>query len=959
MPTLSVCLIVKNEARHLDRCLASVRGLADEIVVVDTGSTDSTVDIARAHGARVHHFAWQDDFSLAKNFSIEQATGDWILSLDGDESIAQRDHEAIRRFTRRDDVDAVLAAQRHYLPADTVTVGWQAGSGGYDEGTPYAGFLDVDCRRLFRNRPALRFRNRVHEELVSLDPAQPLREVRGAWVIHHFGKLGDHALLRAKGEAYLRIGKKKVDDQPADPQAHYELGIQYSELDEPALAIAHHRRALELSPGFRDASLRIAFCHGKLAQHREALAALDISARTLPDRALEIASAQGNAYRQLGDDQNAERAFKRALKISPGFPPASVNLALLHRRQNRLPEALACVDRALRAFPQHVQARRLRAELRLASGDDAGALTDLEPLRDDAAARRLMVRILMQQRRFHDARARLEGVQDDIDGELMALRGAVALGLGELDEAVALLQRSLQIGANYEAALNLSLAQQARQDHPAALEAAAEALRLNPTATEALDRFAQLSGPAVRARSAACDARRLTLFFYLPHRAFDGNTPRTQGLGGTESAVVYLAEALVARGHRCVVFNGCESPVEVHGVQYARWESLPVRSVSDRPDVVVGVRFWETLGRARFAPLQILWTGDAFDQPFLSGLADPDRRREIDLFMLQSTWQIETFRAHHGLPSSRIVRTTLGTAASSTLEAEAPPAAMSRPRRLAYASTPFRGLDVLLDLFPRIRAACPDAELEVFSSMRVYGVSESADQAQYSGIYDKARQPGVTLVGSLPQLELASRLQQARVLAYPNHYAETFCIAAAEAQAAGCAVVTSQLGALPETVGPGGVCIPGNPQHAVYRDAFVAACVELLRDDQRWQAMSDRARANAAANYSWPSIAAHWETLCGAALRTETPEMDRISVHLTAGRAGLAQRMLERTAQPADVPDEAWLALRTFTAWRAGAGITPSIDTLQSLSLHFPSLRRSGAVDDALAIATRSEARSP
>ena len=308
MPGLSVCLIVKNEARHLDRCLTSVRGLADEIVVVDTGSTDATVDIARAHGARVCHFEWQDDFSLAKNFSIAQATGDWILSLDGDESISRRDHDAIRAAMHRDDTDAVLVAQRHYLPPDTVTVGWQAGSGGYEEGTPYAGFLDVDCRRLFRNRPWLRFRNRVHEELVSVDPAQPLRDTRGTWVIHHFGKLGHRDLLQGKAEGYLGIGCKKVAVHPEDPQAHYELGIQYAELNQPAAALACHQRALQLAPGFRDAWLRVAFCHFNLEQYGEALAALEVSARTLPDRVLEIAAAQGNAHRHLGDEGAAGRA---------------------------------------------------------------------------------------------------------------------------------------------------------------------------------------------------------------------------------------------------------------------------------------------------------------------------------------------------------------------------------------------------------------------------------------------------------------------------------------------------------------------------------------------------------------------------------------------------------------------------------------------------------------------------
>ena len=942
MPRLSVCLIVKNEERHLDRCLLSVRGLADEIVVVDTGSSDGTVAIARAHGARVFEFAWQDDFSLARNFSIEQATGDWILAIDADESIATRDHDVIRALLRRDDADAVIVAQRHYLPSSTVTVGWQAGAGGYEEGAPYAGFLDVDCRRLFRNRPWLRFRNRVHEELVSIDSAHPMTETRGSWVIHHFGKLGDRQLLRAKGEAYLRIGRRKVSDTPDDPQAHYELGIQYSELNQPEAALECLQRALELSPGFRDATLRVALCHGKLGRHREALRALDASARALPDRALEIATASGKAHRELGDDAAAERAFKRALRISAGYPPAVGPLAGLLQRKGRTTAALRVLDDALQVFPQHVETRRLRAEIRLAAEDEAGALADLECLAADPLALRMRARVLLTQRRFGEAETLLQDAPEQGDAEIRALRGAAALGAGDLERASTLLRQSLAEGGTYEAALNLSMAMQARHDPGAALAAAADAYRLNANAAETLDRFAQLSSTALRARATHDPAGRLTIFFYIPHRRFDGTTPRTEGLGGTESAIVYLAEALVARGHRCTVFNDCERPREVEGVEYARWETLAPRCVSDRPDVTVGVRFWHALGRARFAPLQILWTGDAFDQPFLAGIGDPDRRREIDLFMLQSTWQVDTFRSAHSLPGSRIVRTALGTAAS-TLGSTAR-AATDRPRRLAYASTPFRGLDVLLDLFPRIRAACPDAELDVFSSMRVYGVSESDDKAQFAAIYDRARQPGVRLVGSVPQLELAARLQQCRVLAYPNHYAETFCIAAAEAQAAGCVVVTSDLGALAETVGSGGLCIPGDARQSGYQDRFVEACIALLRDDDGWRAASARAVAHAAA-YEWPAIAAHWETVCRAALRTDTPDLDRLAVHLAARRAGLAQKMLARAQRPADVPIAVWEALHAFTAWRVGDGPAPSNESLQSVALYFPALRNSGTLD--------------
>jgi len=850
MPRLSVCLIVKNEERHLPRCLASVRGLADELVVVDTGSTDKTIAIAEEHGATVHRVEWQDDFSLARNAAIEQASGDWILMLDADESIAARDHAMIRACMAQEAVHAVLVPQRHYLGSRSAVVGWVPGDGGYDEGRPYAGYVDVECRRLFQNHAWLRFRHRVHEELVSIDPAIRLIEVRGGWVIHHYGKLDDAALLRAKGEAYLRIGRKKAADEPANPQAHYELGVQYAELDQPEPALAAFARALELAPGFRDAQFRVGLCSARLKRYDEALAAFDLSARTLPPHAAEIALAEGNVHRQRGDEAAAEAAFRRALEARPGFPPASINLALICGRQDRIGEARDWLDGALEVSPMHAH--------------------------------------------------------------VLALRGAVALKLGDAAAAIAYLERSLAAEPTDESALNLS----------AALVRTRRRDRRDP-------------------------GEPLRICFYQPHSLpYDGTTPRVRGLGGTESAIVYLAEALARRGHRCVVFNSVAQPATVNGVEYARWQTLPVRSASQPPDVVVGIRHWQMLGRVRFAPLQIFWTGDAFDQPFLTGFSDGDRRAEIDLVMLQSEWQIETFHAHLGIPLPGVVRTALGTAASAQVPPGPEPAGL-RPRRLAYASTPFRGLDVLLQVFPRIRAACPEAELDVFSSMQVYGVSETDDRKAFDALYQRADQPGVTLVGSLPQFELAARLQRARVLAYPNHYAETFCIAAAEAQAAGCAVVTSALGALPETVGRAGICIPGDPRSAAYQDAFVQACVTLLTDEARWREMSESAVAQASARYSWPAIAERWETICRAALADEPAEVSRIVTHLGEGRVGLARRMLERIPRPMDVPPDAWRALGSLAAWCAGDGDAPSPERLRLVALYFRSLRRCGVLEGA------------
>ena len=113
--SLSACLIVKNEAAHLPRCLASVRELVDEMVVVDTGSTDETPAIATAYGARVLAFAWRDDFSAARNFGLGQARGEWLLVLDADEALEPTHLLAQRRLG---DADALGGAAEVQLLGD-------------------------------------------------------------------------------------------------------------------------------------------------------------------------------------------------------------------------------------------------------------------------------------------------------------------------------------------------------------------------------------------------------------------------------------------------------------------------------------------------------------------------------------------------------------------------------------------------------------------------------------------------------------------------------------------------------------------------------------------------------------------------------------------------------------------------------------------------------------------------
>jgi tetratricopeptide (TPR) repeat protein len=377
MATLSVCLIVRNEAEHLDRCLDSIRSLADEVVIADTGSTDETIDLARRRADRLISFAWCDDFAAARNFVLDHAQGDWVLSIDADETIATRDHARIRSAISHPTHDAVESIHRHYL-VDGLVVGWKPGSGGYEEGAPYQGYFDVACRRLFRRLDRLRWKNPVHEEIVSLDATQPLRTGSDDWVIHHFGKTGTPARLAAKGEMYLRLGVCKAAQAPDDALAHYELGIQLQELTRWDEALTAMRRASTLEPGFRQSDLYIAICLTKLGQLDEALVALGHARRSTPGSRAEILLEEGNIHQARHDNEKAARAYRAALDREPALAPAAFNLALLALRASDRDQARGWLDRAVTHAPFNVDARLLRAMLAQERGDLASALADLQ-----------------------------------------------------------------------------------------------------------------------------------------------------------------------------------------------------------------------------------------------------------------------------------------------------------------------------------------------------------------------------------------------------------------------------------------------------------------------------------------------------------------------------------------------------------------------------------------------------
>ena len=339
---------------------------------------------------------------------------------------------------------------------------------------------------------------------------------------------------------------------------------------------------------------------------------------------------------------------------------------------------------------------------------------------------------------------------------------------------------------------------------------------------------------------------------------FDGSTTAKQPLGGSESSIIYMARELARCGHSVQVYANCPNPGDYDGVTYIHYHQFFSLYPSHPWDAVISFRSFDPMLLGRIAPRMIFWCGDAPNQPSLTHFEHPSLQKNIDRIFCVSEWHRRSFVEQFHLPDEKVIATRNGFTPELVAEYSKRPATGT-----AYTSTPFRGLDILLSVFPEIRRRVKAATLDVYSSMQVYGWSSDDDCKAFGAVYGAADQPGVQWRGSIRQPELLQALAGTGLLLYPNTFEETSCIAAIEAQASGCVVITSDKAGLAETVAHGetGICIKGDPRSARYQRQFVEASCGLMRNGDLFQEMSAAARTRAFRRYAWSSIAFEWTSI--------------------------------------------------------------------------------------------------
>ena len=250
MMKISVCYIVKNEENNLPLSLETVKDVADELVIVDTGSSDGTVRIAKEAGAKLFYFQWGDDFSAPRNFAIGQAVGDWIVFLDADEGFLypERVREQLQKIDEmRPSVDAVMITRVNVDPETDRQQG------------------NDQAVRLFRNLPQIRYQGRIHENVAYSGGSLRLHKDDGALALYHTGYAGKVGLQ--KDERNLRLLQQDVAEHGEQPGQYMYFADCYLNLKDYGRAMKNAILALD-SP-VQPAASRVRLFHVAIESMRQ------------------------------------------------------------------------------------------------------------------------------------------------------------------------------------------------------------------------------------------------------------------------------------------------------------------------------------------------------------------------------------------------------------------------------------------------------------------------------------------------------------------------------------------------------------------------------------------------------------------------------------------------------------------------------------------------------------------
>lgn len=323
--SISLCMIVKDEAKTIKRAIESVKLIVDEIIVVDTGSTDGTAEIAKSLGANIYHFKWNDNFSEARNFSLKHSTKDWILILDADESISYYDLFYIKEnvSANKEEFLGFALIQRDYFN-DMILGGIRCENDFYEESKPYVCYKTQQICRIIKNTRTVYFSYPVYELA-----EEAIKQNGGEFAymdipIHHYGRLVDRKHAVAKREYYINILKKHLGpNEPERLRATYCVNIAraYSFLGDHNIAHEYLKKAVVFNPMFSEIYFDLGTNAIFRKEYPDAVKWLE-KAISLNRKRSEYYISSAQAYTFMGNIYKAADMMRKCLNIDHQNPIA-------------------------------------------------------------------------------------------------------------------------------------------------------------------------------------------------------------------------------------------------------------------------------------------------------------------------------------------------------------------------------------------------------------------------------------------------------------------------------------------------------------------------------------------------------------------------------------------------------------------------------------------------------------
>jgi tetratricopeptide (TPR) repeat protein len=481
---LSLCMIVRDEEEMLPRCLAAVADLVDELVIVDTGSTDRTVEIATSFGARVIDHVWTGSFAEARNVSFDAATGDWLMYLDADEVLIADDGPRLRALLGQTWREAFFLSETNY-------------TGELGEGSATV----HNALRVFRARPEYRFSGRLHEQILDTLPRNLPERIRSTDIrLEHYGYLGAVRDAKEKSRRNVELLLRQRAEQGDSTFLHFNLGSEYAAMGDADRALKEFEAAWTLASargeqttqGFMPALVgRLVRALRICGRHEDAIVRADEGLELFPGFT-DLVYEQASSERALGRVDDAVARFQQCIAMgdAPGRYTSTVGmgtflptiaLAEIRSAQGDHAAAAELLDPCLAAHPHFFGIVLPFASALLANGTDPAEVververhvSDLTPTirfmlatalyeQGEAAAAEAQYRLvlerqpssggarialaeaLLSQRRYDEAAATAAALADEEPHAAAARRSELFARLvdGDADGAAAVLARS-------------------------------------------------------------------------------------------------------------------------------------------------------------------------------------------------------------------------------------------------------------------------------------------------------------------------------------------------------------------------------------------------------------------------------------------------------------------------------------------------------------------------------------